>query len=624
MATEDREVSVLINKDTKKTDDTGKKPRMRSPSQSPTTVRRAEELLGSGEDREKWKSSNMKWTRNIEEGFFSKIEKQFDASVNGYGADNGIDLDLSCCTEDDSQSSSSSSYPVPADPAVVAAEYWQEVTAKATVTKPSSRNQTVPQEPTPHHNAIIHSSSGSFNNDRSLSESPASSLRSAEPASGTLILQRNHNTMPATTNYPPRLDVAPSLNTVNGYGDQRQPARSPGILPYNPSPSQRMSGGGGRIQTGYLRNSRVDNERPSFDLNDRNDRYSRDRDDYGDSRGRNNYSSNYNNSSNRSSGEIGLGPYESMFRNPLPGNVKFIDSHAHWCFTIKKLQSQGVENYHDLRKRYPEMFPPSYGGSIQVFCLPLYLKSYDHWHRKLIEDTEDELWFTYGCHPNFVDDWTEDIRSGMQYSMKMAAERGRLVGLGEIGLDYNRQNNNEKKKRLQRDIFKLQLEMAVRMDLPLVIHCRNDESPGGNNQAEIDCFDIMKQCVPHQWKIHRHCFRGNYNEASKWDEAFPNVQFGFTPCIGGNKDVMARDAVKNLPLEKMLLETDAPYYTPAAMSNFPVESSGDKQPRKVAIPGGIALVTAHEISRIKDIPLETVCSVTRENTIKLYGLNISI
>lgn len=133
------------------------------------------------------------------------------------------------------------------------------------------------------------------------------------------------------------------------------------------------------------------------------------------------------------------------------------------------------------------------------------------------------------------------------------------------------------------------------MDLPIVIHCRNDESPGGNNQAEIDCFDIMKQvtkfakhnydpdcllsciirrfsqstdfqCVPHQWKIHRHCFRGNYNEASKWMEYFPNVQFGFTPCIGGNKDVMARDAVKNLPLDKMLLETDAPYYTPAAVS----------------------------------------------------------
>ena len=192
MATEDREVSALVsdkNKDNKKAEETARKPRLRSPSQSPTTVRRSEELLGIGEDREKWRSSTQKWTRGIEEGFFSKIEKQFDASVNGYGTDNGTDLDLSCCTEDDSQSSSSSSYPVPADPAVVAAEYWQEVTAKANVTAASSRNQTVPQEPTPHHAAMLHTS-GSFTNDHSLSESPASSLRSAEPTSGTMILQR--------------------------------------------------------------------------------------------------------------------------------------------------------------------------------------------------------------------------------------------------------------------------------------------------------------------------------------------------------------------------------------------------------------------------------------------------
>lgn len=86
------------------------------------------------------------------------------------------------------------------------------------------------------------------------------------------------------------------------------------------------------------------------------------------------------------------------------------------------------------------MFPPSYGGSIQVFCLPLYLRSYDHWHRKLIEGTEGELWFTYGCHPNFVDDWTDEVKAGMSYSMQRANENKRLVGLGEIGLDYNRQN----------------------------------------------------------------------------------------------------------------------------------------------------------------------------------------
>jgi hypothetical protein len=56
------------------------------------------------------------------------------------------------------------------------------------------------------------------------------------------------------------------------------------------------------------------------------------------------------------------------------------------------------------------------------------------------------------------------------------------------------------------------------------------------------------------------------------------------------------------------------------MSNFPMESAGDKQPRKVAIPGGIALVTAHEISKLKEIPLEIVVEKTRENTLRLYSI----
>lgn len=120
---------------------------------------------------------------------------------------------------------------------------------------------------------------------------------------------------------------------------------------------------------------------------------------------------------------------------------------------------------------------------------------------------------------------------------------------------------------------------------------------------------------------------------------FTGVAFGFTPCIAGNKDVLAREAVRQLPLTKMLLETDAPYYTPASvwtclvlavtvwlivhfqMSNFPMESTGDKQPRKVAIPGGIALVTADEISKIKNIPIETVAAQTRENAIRLYQID---
>lgn len=55
--------------------------------------------------------------------------------------------------------------------------------------------------------------------------------------------------------------------------------------------------------------------------------------------------------------------------------------------------------------------------------------------------------------------------------------------------------SNEEKKEKQREVFRIQLDMAVKQQLPIVIHCRNDESHGGGYQAELDCFEIMKEVL---------------------------------------------------------------------------------------------------------------------------------
>ena len=94
---DDHEVANIVadrNNSNKKSDD-GRKARARSPSQSPITVQKSEGFFATAEDREKWKSTGPKWTKNIEPGYFKKIEQQFEASVNGYGVDNGIELDTS-------------------------------------------------------------------------------------------------------------------------------------------------------------------------------------------------------------------------------------------------------------------------------------------------------------------------------------------------------------------------------------------------------------------------------------------------------------------------------------------------------------------------------------------------
>ncbi|XP_055338371.1 uncharacterized protein LOC129588232 [Paramacrobiotus metropolitanus] len=594
---DDKEVAALAKNDSTRKSDEIRKYKIRSPSQSPVTVHSAEAVFPSPEERDKFRG-NTKWFSNIEAGYFAKMERAFDTeSINGYGMENGIELDVSGAADEEHSSGNMHGGHLNADRAAVASEYWQEVSAKANSSNSRNANSNSISGSGGDHSASNLAQPGPLLGERPSGDASAAGMRGPESQQ----MLRSSFVQLSPQRYSPKLE---SHGSASSLSDMRQ-TRSPGILPYR-GPSIRNSGGGrsgGVIQSGYMRNARYD---------DRDDLMS----DFREMRirGGDSYPT-------RKFQRISLGPYEELFKFPLPDNAKFFDSHAHWCFGIKKLQSQGIETYRDMRNAFPEMFPPSFAGSIQVFCLPLYLRSYDHWHRKLIEGTEGELWFTYGCHPNFVDDWNEEVKAGMSFSMQRANEIKRLVGLGEIGLDYNRQNNNEEKKQRQRDVFRTQLDMATKHNLPIVIHCRNDEGLNGNNQAELDCFDIIRERVPHNWPIHRHCFRGSFGEAQKWMDHFTNVAFGFTPCIAGNKDVLAREAVKQLPLDKILLETDAPYYTPASMSNFPMESSGDKQPRKVAIPGGIALVTADEISKIKNIPIETVANQTRENTLRLYQID---
>jgi hypothetical protein len=144
---EDNEVANIAEKgkDSRRQDET-KKARPRSPSQSPITVQKCESLFATPEDREKWKSTGQKWTKDVENGYFRKVEQQFEASINGYGMDNGIELDTSGGPDDETMNGASNVGEAPADRAAVAAEYWQEVSAKANL---SNSRATVPPPAAP-------------------------------------------------------------------------------------------------------------------------------------------------------------------------------------------------------------------------------------------------------------------------------------------------------------------------------------------------------------------------------------------------------------------------------------------------------------------------------------------
>ncbi|XP_033616226.1 putative deoxyribonuclease TATDN2 [Fukomys damarensis] len=267
----------------------------------------------------------------------------------------------------------------------------------------------------------------------------------------------------------------------------------------------------------------------------------------------------------------------------------FIDSHCHLDLLYSKLSFQGT--FSKFRKVYGSSFPKEFQGCISDFCDPRTLK-YGLWEELLKDDL---IWGAFGCHPHFAryyDDYQE--RNVLQ-----ALRHPKAVAYGEIGLDYSYKCTTPIPE--QFEVFERQLELAVSLNLPLLIHCRD---------ADKDLLRILKKAVPPDYKIHRHCFTGSYSVIEPLLKHFPNLYVGFTAILTYNSAWQAKEALKKIPLERILVETDAPYFLPR---QFPRSVCRYSHP-------GLALYTVQEIARIKNEPLSHVLVTLHENTRRLYNL----
>ncbi|XP_076051699.1 3'-5' RNA nuclease TATDN2-like [Oratosquilla oratoria] len=239
-------------------------------------------------------------------------------------------------------------------------------------------------------------------------------------------------------------------------------------------------------------------------------------------------------------------------------------------------------------------FPPSFEGCIAVFCEARTFHKISWWKNFL---QVPGVWAAFGCHPHFADQYDEEAE---QY-LRIALSQKKAVALGEIGLDYSFKNTHS--KLLQMRVFKRQLKIALEMKKPLVIHCRD---------ANEDCLEIMKKIVPRDYLIHRHCFTGDWEEASLWFENFSNVYLGFTPLITSNNNRAAnlRDVASRMPLNRLLLETDAPYFRPNCLSSG---LKGSSHP-------GMAIHVAAQVAVLRNLDLEEVLLQVRKNTYKMYNI----
>ena len=202
----------------------------------------------------------------------------------------------------------------------------------------------------------------------------------------------------------------------------------------------------------------------------------------------------------------------------------------------------------------------------------------------------DFIYAAVGVHPHDVEDMTE---SDIDQLRKWAVENKKVVAIGEIGLDYYYDNSP---RDLQKKWFIRQIELANELGLPFIVHDRD---------AHGDTFDIIKKYKAPETGCVLHCYSGEIELAREYIKLGCYISIPGTVTFKNNRKTV--DVAKNIPLEWMLIETDSPYMAP-------VPNRGKRND-----PSMVRYV-AEKIALERGIGYEEVCSITKENAKRLFGI----
>ena len=199
------------------------------------------------------------------------------------------------------------------------------------------------------------------------------------------------------------------------------------------------------------------------------------------------------------------------------------------------------------------------------------------------------IYAAVGVHPSEVEELNEEAMN----RLKVWSEDERCVAIGEIGLDYHWSDPTPE---IQKKWFVRQLELAREVKLPVVIHSRD---------AAKDTMDIMHSEHAEEIGGVVHCFSYSKEIAKEC------VDMGFYIGVGGvvtfKNGRKLREVVEEIPMEKILLETDCPYLSP--------EPHRGERNSSLNLP-----YVVKEIANIKGISEEDVVRITEENAKRMYGI----
>jgi TatD DNase family protein len=206
-----------------------------------------------------------------------------------------------------------------------------------------------------------------------------------------------------------------------------------------------------------------------------------------------------------------------------------------------------------------------------------------------LADKYEMIYAQVGVHPHETKDWTND-------NLKVIEELARhpkVVAIGEIGLDYYYDFSPKEK---QIEAFRAQIELALKLDLPVVVH---------NRESDEDIMQIVREYCSSGLRGQFHCFNGSLSYAR--DLIRMKYFVSFTGNITFKKADLLRETLSNIRLHYIMLETDSPFMTPIPYRGKRNEPSYVKY-------------IAQQIAELHKIPIEEVARITSINAFRLFGI----
>ena len=200
----------------------------------------------------------------------------------------------------------------------------------------------------------------------------------------------------------------------------------------------------------------------------------------------------------------------------------------------------------------------------------------------------DYIYAAAGFHPEYADRCPADH---IDITKAIIRNNPKAVAVGEIGLDYHYEGYNREK---QIRIFEEQMALAKELDLPVIIHSRD---------AVEDTLALLKK---HRPRGIVHCFSGSAEVAKEIIKL--DMYIGFTGVLTFKNAKKALKALAEVPMDRLLLETDCPYMAPVPFRGKRCDSS-------------MIAYTAEKAAEIKEMDVQQLIDITCRNGMEIYGIN---